>query len=68
MPEERALAEAASAYVSEWIASARRVEAHPTGRRDRYGRVVARIDVDGVDLGERLIARWARAALAGPQG
>lgn len=56
-PEERALAEAASVYVSEWIARARRVEAHPTGRRDRYGRVVARIDLDGVDLGERLIAR-----------
>ena len=56
-PEERALAEASRAYLIEWVAEARRVEAHPTGRRDRYGRVVARIDVDGADLGKRLIAR-----------
>ena len=56
-PEERVLAEAASAYVEAWIAQARRVEAHPTGRRDRYGRIVARIEIDGVDLGDRLIAR-----------
>ena len=56
-PEERVLAEAASAYVVAWIAEARRVEAHPVGRRDRYGRIVARIEIDGVDLGERLIAR-----------
>jgi micrococcal nuclease len=56
-PEERALAEAARAYVDAWIANADRVEALPAGRRDRYGRVVARIEIDGVDLGERLIAR-----------
>ncbi|MBY0568194.1 MAG: thermonuclease family protein [Hyphomonadaceae bacterium] len=55
--EERLLAEAASAYVAAWIAQADRVDAHPTGRRDRYGRVVARIEIDGVDLGETLIAR-----------
>lgn len=56
-PEERILAEASAAYVEAWLAPARRVEAHPVGRRDRYGRVVARIEIDGVDLGERLIAR-----------
>ena len=56
-PEERALAEAARAYVIEWVANARRVEAQPTGRRDRYGRVVAFIHIDGVDLGQRLMAR-----------
>lgn len=56
-PEERALAEAARAYVGEWVAGAQRDEALPTGRRDRYGRVVARIEIDGVDLGERLMAR-----------
>ncbi len=56
-PEERALAEAARAYVVEWVANARTVEAQPTGRRDRYGRVIARIRIDRVDLGERLIAR-----------
>lgn len=55
-PDERALAEAARAYVIAWVASARRVEALPIGRRDRYGRVVARIEIDGVDLGERLMA------------
>jgi len=54
---ERALAEQASAYVAAWIRRAARVEAHPVGRRDRYGRVIARIEIDGVDLGERLIAR-----------
>lgn len=55
--EERALAEASHAYVQAWVAGARQVEAIPVGRRDRYGRVVARIEIDGVDLGERLIAR-----------
>lgn len=55
--DERALAEAARAYLVEWVARARRVEARPVGRRDRYGRILARIDIDGVDLGERLMAR-----------
>lgn len=54
--DERALAEAARAYVVEWLSQARRVEASPAGR-DRYGRVLARIEIDGVDLGERLMAR-----------
>lgn len=54
---ERALAETATAYVTNWVSSARRVEAALTGRRDRYGRVVARIAIDGADLGERLMAR-----------
>jgi micrococcal nuclease len=56
-PEERALAEAARAYVEAWISQSDEVEAIPIGRRDRYGRVVARIEIDGVDLGERLMAR-----------
>ncbi|MBX9747547.1 MAG: thermonuclease family protein [Hyphomonadaceae bacterium] len=56
-PEERILAEAATSYVQAWLSQARTVEAHPVGRRDRYGRVVARIEIDGIDLGERLIAR-----------
>lgn len=56
-PSERALAEEARRYLAAWVARARRVEAEPTGRRDRYGRVVARILIDGVDLGERLMAR-----------
>lgn len=56
-PEERVAGEAARAEVAHLIADARRVEAHPTGRRDRYGRVVAYIEIDGVDLGARLIER-----------
>lgn len=52
-PDERVLAEAARAYVQAWVAEAGRVEAVPSGRRDRYGRVVARIEIDG----ERLMAR-----------
>lgn len=55
--EERALAEAARAYVDAWIAGAAQVEVAPSGRRDRYGRVVGRVSIDGIDLGERLIAR-----------
>ncbi len=54
---ERALAETARSYVRAWIERSRTVEALPVGRRDSYGRVVARIEIDGVDLGERLIAR-----------
>ncbi len=54
---ERELAEAARDYLRTWVSSARVVEAAPVGRRDRYGRIVARISIDGVDLGERLMAR-----------
>jgi hypothetical protein len=67
-PEERALAEAASTYVREWIAGARRVDAHTTGRRDRYGRIVARIEVDGVDFRRTPHRARTGAALAGSQG
>ncbi|GAM99303.1 micrococcal nuclease (thermonuclease) homologs [alpha proteobacterium U9-1i] len=56
-PEERALGEAATAYVTEWVASAAQIEVMSTGRRDHYGRIVARIEIDHIDLGERLIAR-----------
>lgn len=54
---ERDLAEAARDYVAAWVRGARLIEAEPIGRRDRYGRIVARISIDGVDLGERLMAR-----------
>jgi endonuclease YncB( thermonuclease family) len=53
--QERLDGEAARAAVARWIARARRVEARLTGRRDRSGRVVAYIAIDGVDLGARLI-------------
>jgi micrococcal nuclease len=64
--EERALAEAARAYVEAWISQSDEVEAIPIGRRDRYGRVMARFEIDGVDLGERLMARGL--AQPWPQG
>jgi endonuclease YncB( thermonuclease family) len=54
-PAEATAGAAAQAEAVRLISTARRVEAHPTGRRDRYGRVVAYIEIDGVDLGARLI-------------
>ncbi len=51
------MGEAARRAVVRMVANADRVEAIPTGRRDRYGRVVARIELDGRDLGEALIAQ-----------
>lgn len=54
---ERVLAEAATTYLTRWVAGATHVEAALAGRRDRYGRIVARIVIDGADLGERLMAR-----------
>jgi endonuclease YncB( thermonuclease family) len=56
-PAERALAEAARAEAARLVARARTVAAIPSGRRDRYGRVVARIELDGRDFGEALIRR-----------
>jgi endonuclease YncB( thermonuclease family) len=58
--DERALAEAARFYLC--------VEALPSGRRDRYGRIVARIEIDGVDLGERLMARGLAQRWRGRKG
>jgi endonuclease YncB( thermonuclease family) len=60
---EADLGERAKDAVTDWVADAHRIEALPIGRRDRYGRIVARIELDGVDLGDRLIAtglavRW----------
>jgi endonuclease YncB( thermonuclease family) len=54
-PAEAALGDRATAELQRWAAGARRVEAFPVGRRDRYGRVVARVEIDGVDVGERLM-------------
>jgi micrococcal nuclease len=64
-PSERAAGDAARAEVQGMLARARRVEAHPIGRRDRYGRVVAYIEIDGVDLGARLIERGLARAWYG---
>lgn len=58
---EAELGAAARAEAVRLVARARAVEAFPVGRRDRYGRIVARIEIDGVDLGEHLQAmRLAR--------
>lgn len=51
---EAVLGAAARDEVRRMVAQAQVVEAFPVGRRDRYGRVVARIEVDGVDIGEHL--------------
>ncbi len=64
-PETKYAACAAEAHMGErskWTAyelikAANNVEAHTTGRIDQYGRTIARIKLDGKDLGEMLIAR-----------
>jgi len=40
----------------ELIKAATNVEAHATGRIDPYGRMIARIKLDGEDLGDKLVA------------
>ncbi len=54
---ERALGLEAKAALEAWVASARRVEVFPVGRRDRWNRVIDRVTIDGADLGQGLIAR-----------
>jgi len=56
-PAELALGQAARDEARRLVANAERVEAIETGRRDRYDRNLARIEVDGRDLGETLIAQ-----------
>ena len=53
---ERRLAQRATQRARALIDGANRVEAHPVGRIDRYGRTVAYVWIDGRDLGEALIA------------
>ena len=56
-PEEAALADQATREAWRLLLSAKRVEARPSGRIDKYNRVIARIFLDGEDLGEALIAK-----------
>lgn len=56
-PEEAALADQATREAWRMILAAERVEARPSGRIDKYNRVIARIFLDGDDLGEALIAK-----------
>lgn len=56
-PAEAALAERARRFTAEQLAGTK-VEIRPDPRRphDRYGRTLARVVVDGIDLGEALVA------------
>lgn len=62
-PAERERAAAATAEVERLVRTARRVEAFPTGvvqpatQRYRRPRTIARIEIDGRDLTEHMIAR-----------
>lgn len=74
-PAERALAARATQAARSAISRARSVEAQRMGRKDRYGRTLAVIRVDGRDLGQDLMAqglarpwRGRREAWCGPGG
>lgn len=54
---ERRHAEMATAAANDLISGAGRVEFLATGNKDRYGRTLARVEVDGQDLGAALVAR-----------
>lgn len=56
-PAEAALADQATREAWRLILAAKRIEARPSGRIDKYNRVIARIFIDGDDLGETLIAK-----------
>lgn len=53
---ERRLGETARRRVRDHLAAARALRVEPTGRTDDYGRIVARVVIDGRDLGTMLIA------------
>jgi endonuclease YncB( thermonuclease family) len=53
---ERRLGVRATQRTHALIQAAARVETHPTGRTDAYGRTIAYVSIDGRDLGETLIA------------
>lgn len=72
---ERAHGEVAKAAAEKIVSQARVVYALPIGRLDVYGRVVARLEVDGQDFGTIMIQRgfarpWGgeRERWCGPQG
>jgi endonuclease YncB( thermonuclease family) len=72
---ERQLGERAKWEAIKLVRAARRIEARPTGEIDQYGRTLAYIIIDGVDLGEALVSRglarpWQgrRELWCGPDG
>lgn len=54
-PAERRLGQASTQRARTLVREARRVEARLVGRKDRYGREIAHVVVDGRDLGAVLI-------------
>jgi micrococcal nuclease len=56
-PAEADLAERARRFTAEQLAGSK-IEIRPDAKRprDRYGRTLARVVVDGIDLGEALVA------------
>lgn len=66
-PEEATMAAAATQWAALLLESADTVEACPLrgGRRDRYGRLLASVLVDGRDLGDLLIRQGLARAYAG---
>ncbi len=53
---ERRLAQRATQRARALLDAANRIEVHPVGRNDRYGRIVAFVRVDGRDFGDVLVA------------
>lgn len=61
IPQARCWAEALAARearrrVNEITANVRDIDIAPTGRKDEYGRELAQVSFDGIDLGDALIA------------
>lgn len=52
---ERTLGDQATSEARRLLAAAREVRLRPIGRRDRYGRALAHVEVDGRDFGEHMI-------------
>ncbi len=55
-PAEAALGRRATARLRDLLAGARRIVLVPLGRRDRWGRALSTLTVDGRDVGRILIA------------
>lgn len=53
---ERRLSARATTRVRDLLDQARRVDVREVGRNDTYGRTLAHVTVDGLDLGETLVA------------
>jgi endonuclease YncB( thermonuclease family) len=72
---ERTLGERAKLEAIRLLKGANSITVHPTGEPDAHGRTIARIDVDGRDFGQLMIARgfavrWrgVREDWCGPNG